>query len=66
MAAGETVEIDRHGQVVAVVSPPLRAMVRGSALLELVERLPHPDDRFGEDVGKLREVTTAPREPWPS
>ena len=66
VASGETVEVDRHGEVVAVVMPPPRAMVSGRDLIQLVKQLPRPDDRFAEDVRKLSEITAVPKDPWPS
>ncbi len=66
VAAGETIEVDRHGEVVAVVTPPGRRMISGAALRELVERLPRPDAGFRKDVRGLREVTARPSEPWRS
>jgi prevent-host-death family protein len=66
VAAGETIEIDRHGQVVAVVMPPRRAMLSGAALSELLERLPRPDDRFADDVRGLSAITTPASDPWAS
>ncbi len=66
VAAGETVEVDRHGEVVAVVSPPGRRMISGAALRELMEHLPRPGEGFREDVRGLRNVTARPSDPWPS
>jgi antitoxin (DNA-binding transcriptional repressor) of toxin-antitoxin stability system len=66
VAGGETVEVERHGEVVAILSPPPKSMMSGAALLELIERPPRPDDRFADDVRSLAEVTTSSTEPWPS
>jgi antitoxin (DNA-binding transcriptional repressor) of toxin-antitoxin stability system len=66
VAEGETVEVDRHGQVVAVLSPPRRTSMSGAAVIDLVTRLPSPDGRFAGDVRDLAEITTHPSEPWPS
>ena len=64
VAAGETVEVDRHGQVVAVLSPVRPTFLSGTALLTLLERLPRPDERFADDVKGLAEVTVRPSDPW--
>jgi antitoxin (DNA-binding transcriptional repressor) of toxin-antitoxin stability system len=66
VAAGETVEVDRHGEIVAVVVPPRRTLVSGAALRSLLERLPRPDDRFADDVRELAAVVTPPGDPWPA
>lgn len=64
MAAGETVEIDRHGQVVAVVRPPERRTVSGTELADLLTALPVPDNRLADDVRELGAVTRQPALPW--
>ncbi len=66
VAAGETVEIDRHGQVVAVLTPPRRRMLDGLELIELIRRLPAPDPAFATDVRELAGLTTRPADPWRS
>lgn len=66
VSAGETVEIDRHGEVVAVVVPPRRSTRLGQELLDLLKALPRPDRGFGDDVMRLSEVTLVPTDPWPS
>lgn len=66
VSSGETVEVDRHGEVVAVVSPPTRRTMSGSALLELAQRLPQPDDRFAEDVKNLSQIVSHTGDPWAS
>ncbi|MHB1527024.1 MAG: type II toxin-antitoxin system Phd/YefM family antitoxin [Candidatus Dormibacteria bacterium] len=66
VASGETVEVARHGQIVAVVVPPGRALLPGVALLELLGSLPRLDEGFATDVARLSEVATRPGEPWPS
>ncbi len=66
VAAGETIEIERHGDVVAVVVPRRSHSMRGDALLELFERTPRVDDDFAEDVRSLAAITRAPVDPWTS
>lgn len=66
VAAGETIEIERHGHTVAVIVPPQRGFLGGADLLTLIEQLPAPDEAFGCDVARLGEVTRAPVEPWQS
>lgn len=66
VSRGETVEVDRHGEIVAVVSPARRMLVPGSELLELVRRLPRPDGAFAEDVAHLPRSLRVPKSPWPS
>ncbi len=66
VAAGETVEVDRHGQVVAVLSPPRPVAITGLALLQVLGRLPMPDDRFADDVRALAALTVPSRDPWRS
>jgi prevent-host-death family protein len=65
-AAGESVEIDRHGEVGAIVGPPRRGFIQGERLLETLRRIPRPDDRFDADVHRLASATAHPAEPWPS
>jgi prevent-host-death family protein len=64
VAAGETIDIYRHGEVVAMVVPPRLALVSGAKLRSLLERLPRPDDRFAKDVKELSAVVTSPGDPW--
>jgi antitoxin (DNA-binding transcriptional repressor) of toxin-antitoxin stability system len=64
VAAGETVEVDRHGEVVALLVPPRRSMVSGDALIELLARLPRPDPGFADDVASVKEVVAQPVDPW--
>jgi prevent-host-death family protein len=66
VAHGETVEVDRHGEIVAVISPARRTLVPGSELLELLRLLPRPDRAFAEDVEELRRSLRAPGNPWRS
>lgn len=66
VAAGESVEVERHGHVVAVVVPPSRGYLSGSSVLELLDRLPLPDSDFGRDVAGLAEVLKTSTSPWPS
>ena len=66
VAHGETIEVDRHGEVVAVVSPPRRSLIRGSELLELVNRLPAPDSDFAGDVEAMRKSLIPSADPWRS
>ncbi len=66
VAAGESVEIERHGHTVAVVVPPQRGYLSGRGLLELLDRLPVPDPNFGSDVAGLGAVLREPADPWQS
>jgi len=66
VARGETVEVDRHGEIVAVISPVRRTLVRGTDLLDLLQRLPRPDRDFAEDVSGLRRTLHAPKNSWRS
>lgn len=66
VAAGETIEIERHGHTVAVIVPPHRGFLAGGDLRTLIDHLPVPDDDFGCDVARLSEVICPPVEPWPS
>lgn len=66
VAAGEVIEIERHGHTVAVIMPPQRGLLGGSDLLALIERLPVSDEKFRSDVVGLGEVLRRPVEPWPS
>lgn len=66
VAAGETIEIERHGHTVAVVVPPQRGYLAGSRLLELLDQLPMPDPDFGSDVAGLADVLGEPADPWRS
>jgi prevent-host-death family protein len=66
VAAGETIEIERHGHTVAVIVPPQRGYLGGDDLLALIDHLPVPDGDFGGDVARLGELTRPPVEPWPS
>lgn len=66
VAAGETIEIERHGHTVAVIVPPHRGFLAGDDLRTLIDRLPVPDEDFGGDVARLRDVIRPPAEPWAS
>ncbi|MGH3789066.1 MAG: type II toxin-antitoxin system Phd/YefM family antitoxin [Pseudonocardiaceae bacterium] len=66
VAAGETIEIERHGHTVAVIIPPQRGFLSGSELGALIDKLPVPDEQFGPDVARLAELLRPPAEPWPS
>lgn len=66
VSGGEIVEIDRHGDVVAIVAPPRRRTRTGEELLNLLNDLPRPDRGFAEDIARLGELTLNPGEPWPS
>lgn len=66
VAAGEVIEIERHGHTVAVIVPPQRGLLAGRDLLALIEQLPVSDEEFGRDVVGLGEVLRPPGEPWPS
>ena len=66
VAAGETIEIERHGHTVAVIVPPQRGFLPGNELVALIDRLPTPDEEFGSDVARLAELIRPPAEPWPS
>ncbi|MGH3926926.1 MAG: type II toxin-antitoxin system Phd/YefM family antitoxin [Pseudonocardiaceae bacterium] len=66
VAAGEVIEIERHGHTVAVIVPPERGLLVGHDLLALIEQLPVADEEFGSDVVGLGELLRAPGEPWPS
>ncbi|MGH7870352.1 MAG: type II toxin-antitoxin system Phd/YefM family antitoxin [Candidatus Dormibacteraceae bacterium] len=61
---GETVEIARHGELVAVITPPPQGMLSGTDLIALLKELPHPDKDFSKDVAGLSEVITPPENPW--
>ena len=65
VAHGESIEVDRHGQVVAIVSPPRRTVISGRELIEVVKRLPVPDADFAADVASLDAVlTSSSTDPW--
>lgn len=66
VAAGETIEIERHGHTVAVIIPPQRGLLSGTELRALIDRLPMADEEFGRDVARLGEVVRSPAESWPS
>lgn len=66
VAAGEVIEIERHGHTVAVIVPPPRGLLAGSDLLDLFDRLPMCDQKFGSDVAGLGEVLQTPVVPWQS
>lgn len=66
VAAGESVEIERHGHTVAVVVPPQRGYLSGSGLVDLLSRLPLPDPDFATDVAGLGRVLREPADPWQS
>lgn len=66
VAAGETVEIDRHGEVIARLVPARRTLLPGDALLELLGRLPAPDPGFARDVASLGAALAPATDPWRS
>lgn len=65
VAAGETVEVERHGQVVAVIAPPRQRFLSGTAVIELLRHAPPPDDAFAGDVRALGSILAHPADPWP-
>lgn len=66
VAAGETVEIERHGVVVAALTPVRRRAVPGSDLAAALRSLPPVDDEFGTDIAALSGVLRAAPDPWQS
>ena len=66
VAAGETIEVDRHGAVVAIIAPARRTLISGAALVDLIKRLPVPDPDFAHDVASLPALLKAPSDPWRS
>jgi len=66
VAAGESVEVERHGHLVAVVVPAPRGYLSGRDVLALLDRLPVPDSDFGHDVARLADVLKTPASPWRS
>ena len=66
VSSGETVEVERHGAIVAVLRPPRRDDISADMLRHLLRRLPRPDPGFAADVAALAAVTRAPADAWPS
>ncbi len=66
VASGETVEVDRHGEIVAVVTPPVGTLVPGDSLLDILGQLPQFDDGFAIDIERLSWVAASGGDPWPS
>ncbi|NNM97462.1 MAG: type II toxin-antitoxin system prevent-host-death family antitoxin [Candidatus Dormibacteraeota bacterium] len=66
VASGETVEVDRHGEIVAVVTPPVGTLVPGDSLLDILGQLPQFDDGFAIDIERLSWVAASGADPWPS
>ncbi len=65
--SGETFRIERHGHMVAQLGPaaPTRRFT-GRELVDLLQRLPTPDEDFAADLARVRaERRAAPaRDPW--
>lgn len=65
--SGETFRIERHGHTVAQLGPagPTRRFT-GRELMDLLKRLPTPDEDFATDLGRVRAEwrATPPRDPW--
>lgn len=68
VANGETLEVERHGHVVAMLTPPSRRQrsMTGRELAELLERLPKADPGFADDIESLQPVLLEPRDHWAS
>ncbi|MHB8312160.1 MAG: type II toxin-antitoxin system Phd/YefM family antitoxin [Candidatus Dormibacteria bacterium] len=66
VSSGETVEVDRHGELVAVVKPPVGPPLPGDALLDILGRLPQFEDGFASDIELLSRVAASGGDPWPS
>src|SRR5947208_11989742 len=68
--AGEEFVVERHGRVVAMISPPAAGASRSFTvgdLRRLVATLPKPDPRFAKDLAEIRRrQPRLPRNPWPS
>ena len=45
-----TVTVERDGQPVALLTPPVPKPFTVADFLDLWERIPHPDDAFGDEV----------------
>lgn len=66
VASGETIEIDRHGNVVAVMVPPRKRSIDAGELIDLVRSAPSPGQGFADDVEGLSSVLGQARDPWES
>lgn len=67
VAAGEEIEITRNGAPVAVLAPPRIRLLPAARLHELLRSLPPVDDRFAEDLRRIRrEAGAPPEDPWQS
>lgn len=68
VADGETLEIERHGQVVARVTPPSprRRSMTATEFAEVLERLPKADPGFADDIEGLERILLPPRDHWAS
>lgn len=47
---GERYTVERDGQPVALLTPPVPKPFTVADFLDLWERIPHPDDAFGDEV----------------
>jgi prevent-host-death family protein len=66
VAAGEEIEITRGGSPVAVLAPPRQRFVSIARLREIVASSPDADERFVDDLEKIREESGVPESRWPS
>jgi prevent-host-death family protein len=66
VGSGDEIEITRSGAPVAVISRPAIRMQPPERLAELLAAGPAVDDRFAEDLVKIRRAAGPPRDPWPS
>lgn len=66
VAAGEEIEITRNGAPVAVIAPPRIRLLPAARLHALLRSLPPVDERFAEDLRRIRSEVGAPEDPWQS
>jgi len=66
VARGDPVEVDRHGEIVAVVGPVRRSLVRGSDVLKALTKLPGPDKDFARDVSGISKAVIPSSDRWRS
>jgi prevent-host-death family protein len=64
---GETFIVERNGEPVAKIEPPVKPGITLGELADLIRDLPPLDDKFADDLETARLILRDPQTPkWPN